>query len=130
LHTDFVSATYGHSLWAMFFGALVLLGATQPRDRLLIRLLAHPALRIFGKYGYGLYVWHYIVLSVLRSVGFTAAAAVSAANSQAVGHAAFIGVNFLLTACMTALSWCYLEKPALALRDRMPITQTVNTAAV
>jgi peptidoglycan/LPS O-acetylase OafA/YrhL len=130
LHEDFVSATYGHSLWAMFFGALVFLGATLPRERLLTRLLAAPGLRTLGKYSYGLYVWHYIVLNVLRSMGFTAAAAVSTANSQVLGHTAFIGVNFLLTAGMAALSWHCLERPALALRDRMPATPAADTATI
>jgi peptidoglycan/LPS O-acetylase OafA/YrhL len=120
LHTDFVAATYGHSLWAMFFGALVFLGATLPRERLLTRLLTTQGLRILGKYSYGLYVWHYIVLNVLRSMGFTAAAAVSTAGSQVLGHTAFIGVNFLLAGGMAALSWHCLEKPALRLRDSIP----------
>jgi peptidoglycan/LPS O-acetylase OafA/YrhL len=105
LHTDFVAATYGHSLWAIFFGALVFLGATLPRERLLTRLLTTQGLRTIGKYSYGLYVWHYIVLNVLRSVGFTAATAVGVANSQLLGHTLFVGVNFLLTAGAAALSW-------------------------
>jgi peptidoglycan/LPS O-acetylase OafA/YrhL len=128
LHMDFVAATYGHSLWSMFFGALVFLGATLPRERLLTRLLTSQGLRTLGKYSYGLYVWHYIVLTVLRSMGFTAATAVGVANSQSLGHTLFIGVNFLLAAGAAALSWRYLEKPALALRDRIPTAAAANTA--
>jgi peptidoglycan/LPS O-acetylase OafA/YrhL len=110
----------------MFFGALVFLGATLPRERLLTRLLTMQGLRTLGKYSYGLYVWHYIVLNVLRSV-VTAAAAVSAAGSQMLGHTAFIGINFLLTGGMAALSWHCLEKPALSLRDRMPTASAADT---
>jgi peptidoglycan/LPS O-acetylase OafA/YrhL len=109
---------------------VVFLGATLPRERLLTRLLAARGLRTIGKYSYGLYVWHYVVLNVLRSMSFTVAAAVSTMNSQVLGHTAFIGVNFLLTAGMAALSWHSLERPALALRDRMPATPAADTATI
>jgi peptidoglycan/LPS O-acetylase OafA/YrhL len=128
IHTDFVAATFGHSLWAMFFGALVFLGATLPRERVLTRLLAARGLRTLGKYSYGLYVWHYIVLNILRSMGFSAAAAVSTANSEVFGHTAFIGVNFLLTASMAALSWHCLEEPVLSLRFRISKASAADPA--
>jgi len=49
------------SLYALFFGAVVLL-SLQPRPDALGRAFQNGALRFLGKYSYGLYVYHAILL--------------------------------------------------------------------
>ncbi len=51
-----------NTLYALFFGALTLLSIQHPeRPRLLGWFFDHPVMRMFGKYSYGLYVYHGIL---------------------------------------------------------------------
>ena len=61
--------TLGMTGVSMFFAALlvVLLGSPQgPPGRALRRVMEAPALRSVGKYSYGMYVFHALVLEVIR----------------------------------------------------------------
>ena len=49
-----------NSLYGLFFGALTLVALKQPSN-LVARVFQGPVLRFFGKYSYGLYVYHGII---------------------------------------------------------------------
>ena len=58
---DPVVVTIGFSTLAVLFGALLLLALGAPEHSLRERLFTHPVLTFFGKYSYGLYVFHHPV---------------------------------------------------------------------
>ncbi len=58
----------GFSLLAAFFAALVLSTALSPATHPLARFLSTPVLRFFGRYSYGLYVFHVFVLARIEAV--------------------------------------------------------------
>jgi peptidoglycan/LPS O-acetylase OafA/YrhL len=56
-HADPVMQTLGYSLLAVFFGAVLILSLTSS----LQQVFSSAILRWFGKYSYGMYVWHPIM---------------------------------------------------------------------
>jgi peptidoglycan/LPS O-acetylase OafA/YrhL len=102
------------SLYALFFGALVLI-SLQPQPSLLARALRGRALRFFGKYSYGLYVYHGLLTWYL--IEFHAEAQFDAFlgnHALAIAAKAFCGVLISIAAAM--VSYELFEKPFLSLK--------------
>src|SRR5262249_25896126 len=58
--------TGGYTLLAVFFASVLVVTVTAPPSGLLGRLGRQRLLRFFGKYSYGLYVWHGLALPLLQ----------------------------------------------------------------
>ena len=103
-----------NSLYGLFFGALTLLSLKTPAN-LLARAFQGPLLRFFGKYSYGLYVYHGILTWVLLEMGADTHLDVLLGNhALAITARAVIGVG--LSLAVAVLSYQLLEKRFLALK--------------
>jgi len=103
-----------NSLYGLFFGALTLLSLKRP-DNLIARAFQGPLLRFFGKYSYGLYVYHGILTWYLLEIGIDARLeALLGSHALAIAARPVLGVGLSLV--MAVLSYQLLETRFLALK--------------
>lgn len=62
------SQSFGYSLWAILFAALLARAWNAPRGSLLASALCHPALVALGKYSYAMYLFAIPVRGLVRDV--------------------------------------------------------------
>lgn len=108
--------TVGYTLLAVAFAALVLRVATLPAAGRWDRLCAHPVLRWFGRYSYGLYVFHVFAIAGVEALRSRWPAAFG-------GHVAVeIVVSRTLMLALTTgaawASWNFFERRFTALKTR------------
>jgi peptidoglycan/LPS O-acetylase OafA/YrhL len=72
------------------------------------RLLEFKPLAAIGIMSYGLYLWHVPIKEWLIGL-----------MGQGSNHAALVGIEFALTFLVAGLSYRYLERPLLRLKDRL-----------
>jgi peptidoglycan/LPS O-acetylase OafA/YrhL len=111
-HTDGLIGTAGFTFIAIAYGALLAL-AIRPGS-VLERIFSLPPLRIFGKYSYGIYLFHFPLsefLSPKREI------LVSATHSFAVGSIMFILACLLINLGVAALSFHFIESPIIRLKN-------------
>jgi len=102
------------SLYALFFGALVLV-SLQPRPSLLPRALRGRALRFLGKYSYGLYVYHGLLTWYF--IEFHAEARFDAFfGNHALAIAAKAACGVAISVAVAMASYELFEKPFLSLK--------------
>ncbi len=79
------------------------------------RFLSKKSLTWFGKYSYGLYIYHYpVYLALINGIVYF-----SITNSQTLGNKVFIGiVAVVLSALLAYLSYHFYEKRFLKLKDK------------
>lgn len=104
---------YGYSILAIGC-ALFVAYAARPDPP---RWLAHPVLRFFGKYSYGIYVIHLPVKVALVAWQKPFIEAAQAARPVVV-DLAFEAVVGAVSIGLALLSWVALERPLLRLKDR------------
>ncbi|HEX5269285.1 MAG TPA: acyltransferase, partial [Gemmataceae bacterium] len=115
LHADPVVQTAGYSLLAIFFGSLLVVTLASPPRSPLGRLTRLGVLRFFGKYSYGLYVFHGLILLLVHrwadrlhmTIGGRTAVT-SLLTRELLGLALSIG--------LALLSWHLFEKQFLKLK--------------
>jgi peptidoglycan/LPS O-acetylase OafA/YrhL len=105
-----VEQTFGYSIVAMSYAGLLLtlvfgLGVTTPGQR----FFSSAAMRLFGRYSYGAYVWHPLVQRRLPPI------------ERSILHALppwFIQIPFLVGATLLVSMCCYalIERPFLNLK--------------
>lgn len=114
----------GFSLLAIFFGALLVLVVAQPQDSLLVRVLTWSPLKRLGTISYGFYVYHFLVIGMLkdslRQYSF---------NSQILNHLVAVLLYGVVTLIVSLLSWYCLERPILSLKTYFPSHQKDNVDA-
>ena len=114
---DTVVGTVGLSVCALFFAAVLSVAVTERAGSLVYRALTTRLLMLVGRYSYGMYIFHFLVLAVLNEFGF------SLQNMEAIliwrpaAHASFILFNCLATFGLAALSWHLFETPFLRLKN-------------
>ncbi len=104
---------------ALFFGALLARAVASPARSPFARALAAPWLCSVGRYAYGLYVLHYPVFRGLEACGVRATALPPLLGSRLPGLALFAGVAGALSLAAALASWHLLERPFLALKERV-----------
>jgi peptidoglycan/LPS O-acetylase OafA/YrhL len=103
------------TLYAIFFGALLLLVARPREQGLLARAFQGRWLRTFGKYSYGLYIYQGLLAFHLVGLGAQdRLAALLGSNGAAMAAQAVLGVSASLA--LAALSYELFEKRFLALK--------------
>ena len=109
--------TIGYSLLAVLFAVLVAEAATEtPRGWR--AWLAHPALRLIGRYSYAIYIIHVLVKYVLLHQVFAHPPGLDSAHPILVDMA-FISVVGAISFTLAALSFVAIERPMLRLKNRV-----------
>jgi len=119
----------GYSAMAVAFGGLLVLSITFGPAR---RLFSAGVLCWFGKYSYGMYVWHPIIFILVFHSERGRALRGGTEAWHALGS---IAVAFAITLIITLLSWNLVEKQFLKLKRHFeahtaPRSGTVNIAGV
>jgi peptidoglycan/LPS O-acetylase OafA/YrhL len=112
---DAVIGTVGMAVFAMFAASSVALGATTAADSWAGRLLRWGWLRAIGRYSYGMYVMHVLVLHLTDGWGISLRE-LTRRHSTPTAHAVYLAANFALTLGLAALSFHVLESRLLALK--------------
>jgi peptidoglycan/LPS O-acetylase OafA/YrhL len=118
-YEDFVVQTLGLSLLAWLFAALVGIAASFPKRSLAPRVFATPVLVVFGRYSYGMYVFHHILL-VFKPKAISSAALVPFVGSDVLARILFAALGILMTLGIAMLSWHLYENQFLKLKWRFP----------
>ena len=103
-----------NSLYGLFFGALTLT-SLQPPSSTFARVFRSPLLRFFGKYSYGLYVYHGLLTWALREAG-TDAQLEALLGNHALVIAARAALGVGISVVVAVLSYELFEKRFLALK--------------
>jgi peptidoglycan/LPS O-acetylase OafA/YrhL len=107
-------STFGYSLLWAFYGSVLVLAL---KWRPLTSVMSNGVLRWFGKYSYGMYVWHPIIFIILMHSEFVRdLRGQSTPLTAAINVAVAIGVML----CVTLVSWYVWEKQFLKLKARFP----------
>jgi peptidoglycan/LPS O-acetylase OafA/YrhL len=103
-----------NTLQALFFGAVMLLSLRPTRDRF-ARILRGRVLRFFGKYSYGLYVYHGLVTWYFVETRFETRLDALLGNHwlAMIGQAA---MGFAISVMVAVMSFQLFEKRFLALK--------------
>ncbi len=102
--------TVGFTLLAAFFGALLVLVVYLPADSLWGRFWASPILRFFGKYSFGLYVFHHLLLPFTPRLF----------PIDRIGVTAHVLLAMALSLLIALASWHGYEKHFLRLKRFFP----------
>lgn len=116
---DPLTGTVGFTLLGALFTAAMFFALTVARDSRYARVLSSPGLRFFGKYSYGLYVFHQPVAVLLTIAGVPAALAGAGASALGV-QAAYTAVATVASLAIALTSWHLYEKHFLKLKARVP----------
>jgi peptidoglycan/LPS O-acetylase OafA/YrhL len=123
--TSFWMSTYGFSLVNMC-GAGLILCSLRSRS-LVYHITTWWPLRIVGRYSYGIYVFHVLLLPFLEAYVWPANRAWS--PRRYLIHGAFaVTAYFLIVIAVSAISYHLLELPFLSLKDRFTTRHQNPTA--
>ncbi|MGD8817938.1 MAG: hypothetical protein PVJ51_12205, partial [Acidobacteriota bacterium] len=115
-YVDAPMRTAGYTIIAAFFGGILALSVVRPLESGWGRLFAHPSLRFMGKYSYGLYVIHHLVVVDLARRGFQTTVFPTLGGSQLPGLIAFSLVAGSISIALALLSWYLWESQFLKLK--------------
>jgi peptidoglycan/LPS O-acetylase OafA/YrhL len=118
-HSDPVILTVGLTVLGLGSSAFVILAA---KGGGIASLLACRGLRIFGKYSYGLYLYHF-PLSVILSPGRERL--VAASHSMIFGSCVFIVASLGINLLVAAASFHIIESPLLNLKKKFDYKSVV-----
>jgi peptidoglycan/LPS O-acetylase OafA/YrhL len=103
------------TLFALFFGALTLMSVQDPLRSPVAHIFHSSWLRMFGKYSYGLYVYHGLISWRMHELGSEdRLTALLGSHSLGVAAQAVVGVGISLL--ISVLSYELFEKRFLALK--------------
>jgi len=105
---------------ALLGGAAVVAAVDAPSGSLVERIFAHRVLRFFGRYSYGLYVWHQLAIAWLAARVLAPARLPVVRGSHLPGNALFVLVAFAVSVVWALVSWHAVEYPFLALKRFVP----------
>jgi peptidoglycan/LPS O-acetylase OafA/YrhL len=106
-----------YSLWALSFGALLVLVISAQKNTWLWRCGQSKLLRFFGQYSYGMYVFQLPAIYVLAPV-ITAGGLARYVGSSLAGQVLYCGVLFAAMTLAALASWHLFEKRILVLKSR------------
>jgi len=115
-HADRVVGTIGFSLIVLAYGALLVLSL-----RPLARVFSARILRIFGKYSYGMYLYHFPLTSLFEHAKPRFAA-------LPLGSLIYVAACLVANLGVAAVSFHFFEQPILRLKKRFDYGDEVDSA--
>ncbi|HVZ19520.1 MAG TPA: acyltransferase [Vicinamibacterales bacterium] len=106
----------GYPALALLGGTMIVGAVSAPAGRAQARLWTHPVLRFFGRYSYGMYVWHQLVIWWLGTSVLPSRRLPLVAGSHLPGNALFVLSAYALTTAVALVSWRVVESPFLRLK--------------
>jgi len=106
------------TLLVVLLACLLLWSLTASRDAPVVRLFSSPAMRWFGTYSYGLYVYHHF-LSYHFAIHKTEWSLTRWVGSHGLAVAIQAAVGVAISCAVAFASYHLLEKRFLALKDRL-----------
>lgn len=105
------------------FGLLIVAPLTVPdlRSRFIKAVLTNPVTLYLGRISYGLYLWHIAIIYYYSSDGML---------FQVAGFGELLLITLLGSIIAATLSYYIVEKPAMALRERLGKTSRTPSVAV
>jgi peptidoglycan/LPS O-acetylase OafA/YrhL len=116
---DPLVSTIGHTIIAVLFAAVLVLALTLPRQTFLVRMFESTTLRFFGRYSYGIYVFHHPLLFLMAGV-VPLAILPSVFGSQLLRQTVFVAIATAVSVFLAFLSWHLFEKRFLRLKAHFP----------
>lgn len=111
-HDDISMQTFGFSTLAIAFGCLIVLALST---RAIGRALSGPVLRWFGRYSYGMYVWHPMIFILVWHSELGRSIRGGTGLMHILGSSA---IALSITLVVTLASFHFWEKPFLDLKKR------------
>jgi peptidoglycan/LPS O-acetylase OafA/YrhL len=127
---DVVVSTIGYSLLAVLFGATLVLGLTSSPQASISKVLTAPALMLFGRYSYALYVFHHPVLTMLKRRTTWLDTMPPLLGSRLLAQVLFTVVGITIVLGIASLSWHLYEKQFLKLKRLFPYPRGAPGVAV
>ncbi len=116
-----------YTLCAWVYGIVVMWAvASAPQSRF-SKLIGGRFLRFFGKYSYGLYVFHWMLIPTFRRV-CPPEMLVSRLGSPLLGQLAFIAFATASSVAAAMLSWHLFEKHFLGLKETLAPSNSTRSA--
>jgi peptidoglycan/LPS O-acetylase OafA/YrhL len=112
--------TIGFAFTAMVSAWLVVLALDGHEHTPAARVLASRPLRALGRYSYGLYVFHHLMVFVIADHLQIVQRTPRLAGSQLLGQMLFLVVATAASVAVALLSWHCWEEPFLRLKRRFP----------
>jgi peptidoglycan/LPS O-acetylase OafA/YrhL len=103
------------ALWT--FVAMVVAASLEHAGAPSVGWLAHPGLQWFGRYSYGLYVYHQLLQPVWNRL-FAPEALIRALGSRGAGTLAYSLLAGVVSMALAWVSWHAIEKRVLAYKAR------------
>ena len=121
---SYLMSSIGYTVSAILFSSL-LLNCVIPSTGA-YRIFSVPGLRFFGRYSYGIYVYHLLFSPLLTQVLHW----LQARTSQTVGAGLYLSLWLGLSVAIAMLSYKYFEFPLLKLKDRFapPENRTIPSS--
>jgi len=114
-YSDTLIVTVGITLLTMLFGSVVALAVASPATSGIVRFFNLGPLRTFGKFSYGLYVFHAALLPFtlwMAPIGQLTAWT----HSRAMATCVIAALGFIISWAAAFLSWHLYEKRFIALK--------------
>jgi peptidoglycan/LPS O-acetylase OafA/YrhL len=129
--SHWLMASFGISAASVAFAASIMLTVSAGRTGIAGRAIGSPILRFFGKYSYGLYVVHPIVVGGL-GYWISDQIVLAAVSSETLAVVYIVGVKLVASIVVAMVSWHVLEKNCLRMKSRFsaqtePSRQLVET---
>jgi peptidoglycan/LPS O-acetylase OafA/YrhL len=115
-----LTQTVGYSSLAVLAGATIVGAVSAPAGTIAAWFWTHPGLRFFGRYSYGLYVWHHLAIPMLRQYVLPDDKLPMVGDSHVPGYALFAALALVVSLGISLLSWHLLEQPFLRLKRYVP----------
>jgi peptidoglycan/LPS O-acetylase OafA/YrhL len=113
----------GFPALAVLFGAMIVRAVSAPEGSWRARLWKNPALRFFGRYSYGLYVWHQLAITRFSQRVLPPDRLPVVGGSHLPANAVFVLLAFAVSVAAALASWHVLEYPFLRLKRLVPYGQ-------
>jgi peptidoglycan/LPS O-acetylase OafA/YrhL len=113
----------GFPALSLLFGATIVSALSAPDGSWRASLWKHPLMRFFGRYSYGLYVWHQLAITWFGQHVLPANRLPVVGGSHLPGNALFVLLAFAVSVAAALVSWHVLEYPFLKLKRLVPYRQ-------